>query len=59
MDNVAQSSMTMSGAPLSCSGTLFFTLSGLTPGYSYTFAFSVEDSAGEVSDWSTVMATAS
>ena len=51
--------MSMSGAPLSCSGTLFFTLSGLTPGYSYTFAFSVEDSAGEISDWSTVMATAS
>jgi chitodextrinase len=51
VDSVLQAPVASNGPDLGCSGYLNFSVPGLTRTYAYLFAFSVEDSAGNVSAW--------
>jgi hypothetical protein len=58
VDGDDQSPASLSGTPLTCSGTIYFYVGGLTAGNTYTFGFWIDDDLGNLSAPYTVTVTA-
>ena len=58
VDAVEQTPVSSQGPDIGCSGYLNFSVPGLTRSYAYNFSFSVDDIAGNRSDWESILLTA-
>ena len=58
VDSAEQSPVSSQGPDIGCSGYLNFSVPGLTRSYAYNFSFSVDDIAGNRSDWESILLTA-